>query len=271
MCFAYDATPPDLPAHLASYVPLGMTEGGSTASGESVVLTSQDGTQFSAFVARPQAPNGAGIVILPDVRGLFRFYEDLASRFAIAGVTAIAIDYFGRTAGMSSGRDEHFEFMPHVEKTQAHQISQDVAAALAHLRSLPGANLKAFFTVGFCFGGGNSLQQAAEHHGLSGVIAFYGSPTRARSGAPAPIERIRDFECPVLGLYGGSDQSIPVEDVQKFDAALAQANIEHEVHVYPNTPHSFFDRTYDQYTEESANAWQRMIAFIGAHTPQTTA
>ena len=270
MCFAYDATPPDLPAHLASYVPLGVTEGGSTASAESVVLSSQDGTKFSAFVARPQAPNGAGIVILPDVRGLFRFYEDLASRFAIAGVTAIAIDYFGRTAGLAA-RDKSFEYMPHVEQTQAEQISQDVAAAIAHLRSLPGANLKAIYTVGFCFGGGNSLQQAANRHGLSGVIAFYGSPTRARSGAPAPIERIREFECPVLGLYGGADQGIPVEDVEKFDEALTTAGIEHEIHIYPNAPHSFFDRTYEQYTEESADAWQRMIAFIGAHTPQTIA
>ena len=270
MCFAYDATPPELPAHLAAYVPLGMTEGGGTASGESVVLTSQDGTQFSAFVARPQAPNGAGIVILPDVRGLFHFYEDLASRFAIAGVTAIAIDYFGRTAGMAK-RDENFEFWPHVDQTKADQIAQDVTAAIAHLRSLPGANLKAIFTVGFCFGGGNSLQQAANSQGLAGVIAFYGSPTRARSGASAPIERVRDFTCPVLGLYGGADQSIPVEDVQKFDAALSEAGIEHEIHVYPNAPHSFFDRTYDQFTEESADAWQRMIAFIGAHTPQTVA
>ena len=269
MCFAYDATPPELPAHLASYVPLGMTEGGSTASGESVVLTSQDGTKFSAFVARPQAPNGAGIVILPDVRGLFRFYEDLASRFAIAGVTAIAIDYFGRTAGVSA-RSESFEYALHVEKTKSDQISQDVAAAIAHLRSLPGANLKAIFTVGFCFGGGNSLQQAANSHGLSGVIAFYGSPTRPRSGAPAPIERVREFECPVLGLYGGADHGISVEDVHKFDAALTRAGIEHEIHIYPNAPHSFFDRTYDQYKQESADAWQRMIAFIRAHTPQTT-
>ena len=270
MCFAYDATPPELPAHLAAYVPLGVTEGGGTASGESVVLTSQDGTKFSAFVARPQAPTGAGIVILPDVRGLFRFYEDLASRFAIAGVTAISIDYFGRTAGLAQ-RDESFEYMPHVEQTKADQIAHDVSAAIAYLRALPGANLTAVYTVGFCFGGGNSLQQAANHHGLSGVIAFYGSPTRSRSGAPAPIDRIRDFECPVLGLYGGADKGIPVEDVQQFDTALAQAGIEHEIHIYPNAPHSFFDRTYDQFQQESADAWQRMIAFIGAHTPKTTA
>lgn len=266
MCFSYDAIPPDLPPALAASLPPGMLAQGGAASGERIVLTSQDGTRFSAYVARPGAPNGAAIVILPDVRGLFSFYEQLAERFATAGVQSIAIDYFGRTAGLAP-RDADFEYMPHVMQTTREQVQQDVSAAIAYLRGLPGAAIRAVFTVGFCFGGGNSFQQAANKHGLSGVIGFYGPPTQSRHGV-APIERVRDFECPVLGLFGGADPGIPVEEVHKFDAALAEAGVEHEIVIYPGAPHSFFDRKFDEYQQECADAWQRMLTFIGANTPR---
>src|SRR5215470_10831179 len=136
MCFAYDAHPPDLPLHYRHHDDKPGLSGGGATSGQSLVLTSQDGTQFAAYLARAEAPNGAGIVILPDVRGLFQFYKELAERFAVAGIEAIAIDYFGRTAGLTA-RDESFEYMPHVMQTQLGSIAQDVAAAVAHLRQLP--------------------------------------------------------------------------------------------------------------------------------------
>ncbi len=268
MCFDFDAQPPELPMNGDLLAGVNAPRS-AVASTQDLVLTSQDGTRFAAFVARPETPNGAGIVILPDVRGLFQFYKDLASRFAAAGVEAIAIDYFGRTAGLTP-RDEQFEFWPHVQQTRAEQVAQDVAAAVAYLRQLPGAAPRAIFTVGFCFGGANSFLQAANRHGLSGVIGFYGPPVgEMRMGGPAPVERVREFECPVLGLFGGADQAIPAEAIQRFDAALAEAGVEHELITYPGAPHSFFDRKYEEFQAESADAWQRMLAFIGAHTPQT--
>ncbi len=265
MCFEYSALPPDPPPEL---IPTwdARSAGGGVASSQRITLTSQDGTQFSVFVARPATPSGAGIVILPDVRGLFTFYEELASRFAAAGVEAVAIDYFGRTAGLAP-RDQSFDYMPHVGQTRPDQIAQDVSAAVAHLRQTGGANARAIFTVGFCFGGANSFHQAANHHGLAGVIGFYGNPTAARFGPPV-IDRVGDFECPVLGLFGGADQGIPATEIEKFDAALTEAKIEHELITYPDAPHSFFDRTYERYHEESADAWRRMLAFIDAHTPK---
>src|SRR5215471_11697338 len=104
MCFDYDALPPELPEGARS----GGPESG-VALNQRLTLTSQDGTQLAAYLARPTTPNGAGIVILPDVRGLFRFYEELAQRFAQAGVEAVAIDYFGRTAGVGE-RDANFDY-----------------------------------------------------------------------------------------------------------------------------------------------------------------
>ncbi|MGH2503561.1 MAG: dienelactone hydrolase family protein [Ktedonobacterales bacterium] len=256
MCFDLDSQPPIQPL-------LG------DARGESLTLTSADGTPFAAYRAHADSTrrNGAGIVILPDVRGLFQFYQDLALRFADAGVEAIAIDYFGRTAG-NSARDGDFEYMPHVMATTAAQIKDDVAAALAQLRSGPNPP-SAYFTVGYCFGGGNSFQQAANGLGLAGVIGFYGSPTRVRdSETPAPLARVGEMQGAVLGRVGGADEGSPASDIQQFDAALSSAGLEHAMVIYPGAPHSFFDRKYEEFASESADAWARIQTFIAAHTPR---
>lgn len=257
MCFDLDAQPPIQPAL------------GSDARGESLTLTSADGTPFAAYHASADSARrtGAGIVILPDVRGLFPFYQDLAMRFGEAGVEAVVVDYFGRTAGQAA-RDDTFDFMAHVAQTKAPQIKDDVAAAVAWLRAEPNPPT-AIFTVGFCFGGGNSFLQAANGHGLAGVIGFYGPPARpGRDGSPSPIDRAGEMKGAVLGLFGGADQSITAADIQRFDDALSQAGVEHELFTYAGAPHSFFDRTYAQYARESADAWTRMLAFIAAHTPK---
>src|SRR5216683_2108466 len=117
------------------------------AHGEELVLTAADGNQFAGYLARPAQPNGAQIVIYPDVRGLHQFYRELALRFAEVGVTALAIDYFGRTAGLSTRNDE-FDFWPHVQQLRAPNLIADACAALAYLDSS-----KPTFVVGFCMGG----------------------------------------------------------------------------------------------------------------------
>ena len=104
----------------------------------------------------PDEPSGIGIVVLPDVRGLFRFYEELAMRFAEQGVNSVAIDYFGRTAGVSKRNDPDFNFMEHVMQTRPANVAADTAAAVAFLRSPAGGACTSVFTVGFCFGGSNS-------------------------------------------------------------------------------------------------------------------
>jgi carboxymethylenebutenolidase len=119
------------------------------------------------------------------------------------------------------------------------------------------------FALGFCFGGSNSWHQAAAGHRLAGAIGFYGNPKRPPIG---PIERVAQFECPVLALMAGDDPGIPSEVVGEFRAALAGAGVEHEVIEYPGAPHSFFDRNQDEYASESADAWRRSLDFIARHS-----
>ena len=254
MCFEPSARPPIAPI------------AGGAFDARKLTLTSGDGTQFGAYAARATTPSGAGVVILPDIRGLHRYYEELALRFAEHGIDAIAIDYFGRTAGVGD-RGDDFDWQPHVAQTKAPQIAADVAAAIAYLRSPEGGAPRSIFTVGFCFGGSNSWLQAANGHGLAGAIGFYGRPLGpTRDGSPPPIERVREYACPILGLFGGADQGIPASAVEQFDAALKEAGVEHEFVTYPGAPHSFFDRRWTEYAEASADAWERILRFIRAHS-----
>ena len=227
-------------------------------AGERVILTSADGATFAAHRADAPEPTGTGVVVLPDVRGLFAFYERLAEAFAASGYDAVSIDYFGRTAGLEP-RDADWEAMPHVEQTKPEQIRDDVAAAVDLLRR--ERNVARVMTVGFCMGGAFSLRQALGGHGLSGVVSFYGTAGAWRHKLEPIFDRTAAFECKVLGLYGGADKGIPVADVERFDQALSDGGIDHEVHVYPGAPHSFFDRGFEDWADECRDAWRRVMEF----------
>lgn len=248
MCYANGARPPLPPI-----------AGGSTDETE-LVLTAADGNRFGAYGARAAEPTGAGIVVMPDVRGLHAFYEELARRFAQAGVDAVAIDYFGRTAGIGH-RPDDFDFRAHVGKTTPTGVAADVAAAIGYLRSDAGGAVRSVFTVGFCFGGAQSWRQSAAQPGLDGAIGFYGRPEGARDAIP----RMR---APLLLLIAGSDAATPPEESAKFDRELTAADVPHRQVVYEGAPHSFFDRSFAKYRDACEDAWQQMLAFIKERTLQ---
>jgi carboxymethylenebutenolidase len=233
---------------------------GAAVTHEDLVLTSADGTSFSAFLAAPDVPARTGIVIFPDVRGLYRFYEELALRFAERGHAAIAFDYFGRTAGTGK-RDDEFEYMPHVDQTTDDGVQADAGAAIAKLRELGCTSI---FSVGFCFGGRASWVAAASGHALAGAIGFYGSPTRERGG-PSVVQRAQQIACPILALQAGDDQSITAGDNAELDRALDAVGVEHEIVTFDGAPHSFFDRKHEEFSDASGDAWRRVLAFVEAH------
>jgi carboxymethylenebutenolidase len=246
VCFDLDSLPP---------VPV---VAGAAVSHEDLVLVAADGNRLAAFGAVPEEPARAGIVILPDVRGLYRFYEELALRFAERGFAAVAIDYFGRSAGVGK-RDDAFPYMDHVARTTPAGIQGDVAAAVAYLRC---AGCASVFTVGFCFGGRHSWLAAASGHGLAGAVGFYGRPGE-RDGLPGPTQRAAEIDAPILALQAGADANITPELNAAFDEALTAAGVEHELVTYPGAPHSFFDRKFDEFAEASEDAWNRVLAFLG--------
>jgi carboxymethylenebutenolidase len=254
MCFDHDSRPPIRPI-----------AGGALDSRE-LTLTAADGNRLTAFEANAAEPSGAGIVILPDVRGLHTYYVELAMRFAENGIDAVAIDWFGRSAGLGR-REDGFDYMPHVNAATWTGMSADIAAGAAHARSLGPDRAASLFTIGFCFGGRAAFLSATLGLGFAGAIGFYGSPVGpGRGGSPAPVDVADRVEAPILGLFGGADTGIPPEAIAALDAALERAGVEHRLISYPNAPHSFFDRKAAEFAAESEQAWIEVLAFIRAHT-----
>lgn len=250
MCHDHDSRPPIRPI-----------AGGALDSRE-ITLTASDGNQLTAFEARAATPSGAAIVILPDVRGLHAFYVELALRFAEHGIDAVAIDWFGRTAGLGLRR-EGFDHSPHVAEVQWPGVSADIAAGVAHAKTLAGS----VFTIGFCFGGRSAFLSSTLGLGIAGAIGLYGPPVGAgRGGSPAPVDVAGKIASPVLGLFGGADESIPPAAIGAFDDALTVAGMDHRLKAYPDAPHSFFDRKADQFADAAADAWQEILGFIRSHT-----
>ena len=238
MCFPFDAIVPDLPPGFH------VIAGG--AAGERLTLTSADGTEFSAYLAR--AEGSTGVVVLPDVRGLFRFYEQLAERFAAAGHPAIAIDYFGRTAGLGP-RDENFEFRPHVaadapgdrragrrgRDRRARRRARDHRRLLLRRRAVVHA-------------GRRRPRPARRRRRLLRLTRSARASAGRSTARPRP--RSRCSACsPATTRTSRADQ------VQAFDDALP---VEHEIVTYEGAPHSFFDRRQEALPE-------RIPGRVGAH------
>jgi carboxymethylenebutenolidase len=237
MCFDADSFPP---------IPV---IAGASVDHEDLVLEAGDGTRFAAFLASPAEPSAVGVLVLPDVRGLYRFYEELALRFAERGYHALAVDYFGRTAGVDK-RPNDWEYRPHVDATTPEGLRAGAAAAIERLRE---AGAERIFTVGFCFGGRLSWTLAASGLGLTGAVGFYGRP------GEVPVERI---EAPILALQAGADANILHEHNEAFEQRLRDAGVEYELVEYDGAPHSFFDRKQEEFQDASDDAWRRTLEFI---------
>lgn len=247
MCFDPQAQPPPAPRQ------------GHLAGSERVVLSAADGAKPAATVARTAAEGAPGVVILPDVRGLHPYYERLAEAFADAGVHAVAVDFYSRTAGTGHRRPE-FDYPPHRAQVRDEQVTADATAGADLLRE---AGVERVYALGFCFGGRAALLQAAEPV-WSGVVGFYGWPARAGPDGRSPISdasagRVR---CPVLALYGEADEGIGQADRDAYSQALAGAGASYDSVVYPGAPHSFFDRHMQDQAEACADAWRRVLDLI---------
>jgi carboxymethylenebutenolidase len=250
MCFDHDSRPPIPPI------------AGGALDGELVTLTAEDGASFAGFRTRPGSPSGAGVLILPDVRGLHPYYEELALRLAEHGADALTIDWFGRTAGVGR-RDADFEYMPHVTATTWDGIAADIFAGVAALQADGVARV---FVLGFCMGGRMAFLSGSLGLELAGVIGFYGTLVGPwRNDAPEPVVVAGQMGAPVLGLFGGADTAIPHEHVAAFERALTAAGVEHRLVTYEGAPHSFFDRKAAEFAEASASAWSEVQGFIAAH------
>jgi carboxymethylenebutenolidase len=243
MCHDHDSRPPAPPRI------------GDVAERGVLTLTSADGTEFSAAYAAPAEAARVGVVVLPDIRGLHPYYVALAERFAEAGAATVAIDYFGRTAGVcdeSGTRPEDFDWKSHIPQTTEDGIDGDITAAVAYLRSRTRDDLPVV-TVGFCFGGSHSWRQSGGQLDLAGCAGFYGRPAMVGDAAGRA-------HLPTVMLIAGADAATPVADQLQLADTMRAAGAEVDAVVYDGAPHSFFDRAFGEWAEACRDAWEHVLA-----------
>lgn len=247
--------------HDTTSVPPIFTKPLTAVSSRRITLASSDDAEYAAFLAIPDKPSGTGVVILPDIRGLHPFYEQLTVHVAEQGHTALAIDYFGRTAGAGL-RNDSFNPMEHIVRVSRQTIDADILSAANYLRSPDGGNCNNVFALGFCFGGRQAFFASAARFGFTGVIGFYGALSLYPNGAAGPLQHASELSAPILGLFGGADHGIADSDVSAFDAALTLSGVAHDFTIYPGAPHSFFDIKYEEHAAPCADAWRRVLSFL---------
>jgi carboxymethylenebutenolidase len=243
MCHDHDSRPPAPPRR------------GEVAERGVLTLTAADGTDFSAAYAAPAVAARVGVVILPDVRGLHPYYVALAERFAEAGAATVAIDYFGRTAGVcgeTGTRPEDFDWKTHIAQTTPAGIDDDITAAIEYLRGRTVPDLPVI-TVGFCFGGSHSWRQSGGDLDLAGCAGFYGRPSIVGDAAGRA-------HLPTVMLIAGADQATPVADQLQLADTMRRAGADVDAVVYDGAPHSFFDRAYGEWAEACRDAWDHVLA-----------
>src|SRR5438309_9543816 len=246
MCHDHDSRPPAPPRT------------GEVGERGTLTLTSADGTPCSAAYAAPAGEARAGVVLLPDIRGLHPYYVALAERFAEAGLPAVAIDWFGRTAGLAGGdsgtgtREADFDWQTHIPQTTPEGVDADITAAIGYLRERTGPELPVV-TVGFCFGGSHSWRQSGGSLDVAGCAGFYGRPAMVGDAAAKAHP-------PTLLPIAGADRATPTEDQLALAETMRSAGADVETAVYEGAPHSFFDRAFGEWEDACADAWRRILA-----------
>ncbi len=255
----------------------------------------------AGYLVQPRAASEPvpGVVVIQEVWGVDRHIADVADRFANAGYVTLAPDLYsaggGRPPVLAAKRvaaaktflntiptaqwmavlgdeERRAEALAKLPTSEAQEVGETIRAlfggvggdparhvsvlraAVAFLHAHPACAGQAVGSVGFCMGGGLSALLAGEEPGLGAAVIFYGSSPSA--------EQVGSIHCPLRGFYGHDDPRI-ISGLCAFDAALDAAGVDHELRIYPDTPHAFFNDTRPSYRPEAArDAWGRTLAFF---------
>ena len=229
-----------------------------------IKISTNDG-EIPGYYARPA---GAGpfpvVLVIEEIFGVHEHIKDLCRRLAKAGYVAVAPELFARQGDLSKMTDVQAIVRDVISKAPDDQVMKDLDAAA----SWAGANkgdLGRMAVTGFCRGGRNTWFYAAHNPALKAAVAWYGPVGGATSPIqPQTVIDVADkIGCPVLGLYGGADTSIPVESVQAAAAKAKVAGKTVEIVVFPDAPHGFNADYRPSYRKEAAeDGWGRMLAWF---------
>ena len=210
------------------------------------------------------------ILVVQEIFGVHEHIKDICRRLAKLGFFAVAPELYARQGDVSKISDFKEIFDKVVSKVPDAQVMSDLDAAVAYAKESGGDTSKLGIT-GFCWGGRIVWLYSAHNPQVKAGVAWYGRlVSRDAESDPLhpkhPVDVAGQLKAPVLGLYGGADQGIPQESVDKMLAALKAAGSKSEIHVYPDTPHAFLADYRPSYREEAAqDGWKRMLAWFKAN------
>jgi carboxymethylenebutenolidase len=224
------------------------------------------GFQVPIYEARPSAPGKYPVVIvIPEIWGMHEYIKDVVRRFAKRGFLAITFEPYARTGGVLQIEDRE-ALMKVVNAVPDAQVMGDLTAIVAYAKKLPAARADRIGVTGFCRGGLYTLLFAAQSPDVKAAVPWYGPvkpPKTAGIRTAGPLDLAAQIKAPVLGLYGGADQGIPVADVKELEAALKAAGKTAEFVIYSDAPHAFHADYRPSFRENAAkDAWARCLAWF---------
>ena len=229
-----------------------------------VKIAAKDG-EIPAYRALPVKGRTFPVVlVVQEIFGVHEHIKDICRRFAKLGYLAIAPELYARQGDVSQMQNVQDIIQKVVSKVPDAQVMSDLDAAVAWTEKNKGDSRRLAIT-GFCWGGRIVWLYSAHNPKLKAGAAWYGrlvgQPTELTP--KNPIDLVAELKAPVLGLYGGADQGIPIDSVEKMRAALKRANNKSEIILYPDTPHGFNADYRSSYRAEQArDAWAKMLAWF---------
>jgi len=203
------------------------------------------------------------VVMIHEWWGLNQNIKDMANLLAKQGFVVLAADlYHGKVA---NSPQLAMELVQMARNDQNSSIA-NLQAAVKHLTLASNVDSTKIASLGWCFGGGQSLQLAlnSQEHPLAATILYYGTPLVTDK------ESLAKIKWPVLGIFGDNDEAIPISEVNQFSTSLNQSGITNEIDIYKGVGHAFANPSGDNYApKETADAWQRTLSFLEKYVVET--
>src|SRR5919204_1890532 len=200
------------------------------------------------------------VIMIHENRGLNDYIKSMANTLAREGYVVLAVDLFkGQVAQTNQQAQQLTSFV----RGNSATTTSNLQAAVKYVSSLPFVDSSKIASIGWCFGGGQSLQLAldSESHPLVATILYYGTPLVTDK------QELSKIKWPVLGIFGDKDQAIPLPNIQQFKAALDSSGIPNEIHIYKGLGHAFANPSGANYApNETVDAWQKTLAFLKKNT-----
>ena len=203
------------------------------------------------------------VVMIHEWWGLNENIKNMANLLAKQGFVVLAADLY---KGEVANNPEHAMELVQIARNNQNNSINNLQSAVKYLSLLPNVDSSKIASLGWCFGGGQSLQLAlnSQEHPLAATILYYGTPLVTDKALLSKIK------WPVLGIFGDKDQAIPVEEINQFGTSLNQSGITNNMHIYKGLGHAFANPSGDNYApKETEDAWQKTLSFLKKYVVDT--